>query len=161
LEVAPLAIAAASEKPIEAVVDSKVTVPFSIVRRGEFNNPLKFKALIEAGKEKDFEADGKATNTTVDIDLKQAKLQPGIYTIPVYATSPGKYRHVTPDEAKAIEAEIKTLKDSLAGITEQPKKDAVNNQVKALEARIATKDVTATVWGSFALSVQPATQKTP
>jgi hypothetical protein len=93
--------------------------------------------------------------------LKQAKLGPGLYTFPIYATSPGKYRRITPDEAKAIEAEIKTLKDSLAGITEQPKKDAVNNQVKALEARLATKDITATVWASFALSVQPAAQKTP
>jgi hypothetical protein len=158
-EIAPLAIAAASEKPIEGVVDSKVTIPFTITRRGEFNNPLKFKTLVDPIKE--FDADGKATNATFEIDLKQAKLGPGLYTFPIYATSPGKYRRITSDEVKAIEAEIKTLKESLAGITEQPKKDAVNNQVKALEGRLATKDITATVWASFALSVQPAAQKTP
>ena len=63
-ELSPLAIAAGSEKPVEGVVDSKVTIPFTIVRRGEFNNPLKFKALVEPGKEREFEADGKATNAT-------------------------------------------------------------------------------------------------
>ncbi|HEY6227436.1 MAG TPA: hypothetical protein VI282_09980, partial [Verrucomicrobiae bacterium] len=161
-EVAPLAIAATSDKPVEAVADSKVTIPVSIVRRSEFNNPLKFKALVEPGKEKDFEADGKATNATFEVDLKQAKLSPGVYTFPVYATSTGKYRRVTPEEAKTIEAEIKKLKDSLAEIKEQPKKDAVNSQIKTLEGKLQTKDVTTTVWTSFALSVSaPPAQKTP
>lgn len=158
-EIAPLTIAAASEKPIEGTVDSKVTIPFSILRRGEFNNPLKFRVLVEPAKE--FDVDGKATNATVEIDLKQAKLQPGVYTFPVYATSPGKYRRVTSDEAKSIEADIKKLKDSLAEIKEQPKKDAANAQIKTLEAKLQTKDVTATVWTSVALSVLPAAQKTP
>ena len=158
-ELAPLAIKTSAEKTIEAPADSKVSVPFSIVRRGEFNAPLKFKALLEQPKE--FEADGKATNTAFEIDLKQAKLAPGLYTFPVYATSPGKYRRVTAEETKAIEAEIKTLKDGLAAITEAGKKDAANAQIKTLEARLQTKDVTATVWTSFALSVVAAPQKTP
>jgi hypothetical protein len=158
-EVSPLAIAFAADKPIETVADSKVTIPLSIVRRGEFNNPLKFRAL-EPNKE--FEADGKATNTTFELDLKQAKLGPGSYTMPIYASSAGKYRRVTPDEAKSIEAEIKKLKDSLGEIKEQPKKDAINNQVKDLEKRLETKEMTAAVWTSVALNVSaPPAQKTP
>jgi hypothetical protein len=158
-EIAPLAITPPSEKPFEGVADSKVTVSFSILRRGEFNGALKFKALLEPPKE--FEADGKATNATFEIDLKQAKLGPGFYTIPVYANSPGKYRRVLPEEAKAIETEIKVLKDGLAAITDAAKKEAANAQIKALEARMQPKDVTATVWTSFALSVSAAPQKTP
>ena len=161
-EVAPLAIAAALDKPLEVVVDSKVTVPISIVRRGEFNNPLKFKALLEPGKEKDFEADGKATNATVEIDLKQTKLAPGAYTFPIYATSTGKYRRVTAEEVKVIENEIKVLKESLAGVTEKAKQDAVNGQIKTLEGKLQSKDATTTVWTSFVLTVSPApAQKTP
>ena len=159
-ELAPLAIAAGSDKPIEAAADSKITIHISILRRGDFNNPLKFRAYLEPLKE--FEADGKGTNATFEIDLKQSKLGPGSYTFPVYASSPGKYRRITPDEAKAIEAEIKTLKDSLAAITDAPKKEAANNQIKSLEAKLQTKDVTTAVWTSFAITVlPPPAQKTP
>jgi hypothetical protein len=158
-ETAPLAIAAASEKPVEAVEGAKVNVPLSIVRRGEFNGALKFKALLEPPKE--FEADGKATNATFEVDLKQAKLAPGIHYFPVYATSPGKYRRITADEAKAAEAELKTLKDSLGAITEAPKKEAANNRIKVLEASLKTTDVTTTVFTTAAISVSAAPQKTP
>ena len=62
---------------------------------------------------------------------------------------------------ETIESEIKSLKESLAAIAETAKKDAANARIKNLEARLLTKDVTATVWASFALSVAPAPQKTP
>jgi hypothetical protein len=84
-----------------------------------------------------------------------------LHTIPVYATSPGKYRRVTPDEAKAIEAEIKTLKDGLAAITEATKKDAANAKIKSLEARLQSADMTSYAWTSIALSVSAPAQKTP
>jgi hypothetical protein len=159
-EVAPLVIAISSEKPIEAVADSKITVPISIVRRGEFNNPLKFRALMEPPKE--FEADGKATNATMEIDLKAAKLAPGAYTFPIYASSPGKYRRVTTEEAKAMETELKTLRDGLAAITDAGKKEAANSRIKVLEGQLQPKDATAAVWTSVALSVlPPPAQKTP
>jgi hypothetical protein len=158
-EMAPLAIKPASEKPLEVVAESKVNATISIARREEFNGPIKFKALLDPVKE--FEVDGNATNATFEIDLKQAKIGPGIHTIPLYATSPGKYRRVTTDEAKAIEAQIKTLKDSLAAITEAPKKEAANARIKSLEAKLQTKDLTATVWTSLVLSVTQAPQKTP
>jgi hypothetical protein len=158
-EIAPLAIAASSEKPFEGVADSKVTIPLSILRRGDFNGGLKFRALLEPPKE--FDVADKATNATFEIDLKQAKLDPGLHTIPVYATSPGKYRRVTPDEAKAIEDEIKTLKDGLAAITEATKKDAANAKIKSLEARLQSADMTSYAWTSIALSVSAPAQKTP
>lgn len=159
-ELAPLAINAASDKPFEAVADSKINIPISILRRGDFNNLLKFRVYLEPFKE--FEADGKATNAAFEIDLKQSKLGPGSYTFPIYASSSGKYRRITADEAKAIEAEIKTLKESLAAITDAPKKEAANNQIKALEAKLQTKDATAAIWTSFALTVlPPPAQKTP
>jgi hypothetical protein len=158
-ELAPLAIAISSEKPIEAVENSKVMVPLSILRRGEFNSALKFTALLDQTKE--FEADGKSTNTTFEVDLKKAKLGPGLHTFPIYASSTGKYRRVTPDEAKTIEAEMKMLKESLTGITDAGKKDAANARIKDLEAKLQNMDVTAIVWASVALSVTRAPQKAP
>lgn len=158
-ELAPLAIAAPSGK-LEAVADSKINIPISINRRGDFNNPIKFRAYLDPLKE--FEADGKATNATFEIDLKQSKLGPGSYTFPIYASSPGKYRRITPTEAKAMEAEIKTLKENLAAIAEAAKKEATNSQIKSLEAKLQIKDATAAVWTSIALTVlPPPAQKTP
>ena len=146
-EVAPLAI---KVEKLEAAANAKVNVPIQILRRHEFNNPLKFTALIEPRKE--FEADGKATNATLEVDLAAQKVSPGLYTFPIYATSPGRYRRITPEEAKATEEEIKKLKNSLAA-AEAAKKEGINNQIKALEGRIAYRDLTATIYGGITVNV--------
>jgi hypothetical protein len=156
-EFAPLAIR--SDKQTEAIAGAKTHITLAILRRHEFNNPLKFKALLEPPI--DFEADGKATNASFELDLNKQKLSPGLHTIPIYATSPGRYRRITPDEAKTTEAEIKKLKDSLAAITDAPKKEAINNQIKSLEARLQYRDLTATVYTSAVINILPALQKTP
>jgi len=157
-EVAPLAFR--EEKPVDAVSGAKVTVPLTIVRRGEFKGALKFTTLFEPKKE--FEVAAGATNATFEIDLDKTKLPVGTNAVALYATSPGRYRRITADEAKATEDEIKKLKDSLAGITEAPKKDAVNNQVKALEARLQYKDLTATIYGAAPINVTaPPPKKAP
>lgn len=156
-EVAPLAIR--SEKSTDVIAGAKTNLTIAISRRHEFNNPLKFKALLEPPVE--FEVDGKATNATFEVDLNKHKLAAGAHTFAVYATSPGRYRRITPEEAKTTEAEIKKLKDSLPAITEPPKKEAINNEIKALEARLQYRDITATVYASVALNVLPAPQKTP
>lgn len=147
-EAAPLAIVG---KTVEVVAGGKVSIPISIDRRSEFNGALKFKALTDPAKE--FEVDGKATNATFEIELDRSKFPPGNYMFPVYASSPGKYRRITLDEAKGIEAELKKLKDGLAAITEAPKKEAANNQIKALEARLQFKDLTATVYTTVGINV--------
>jgi hypothetical protein len=148
-ETAPFALL--TEKPVEAATGSKVNVPLRIARRHEFNGAVKFKTLIEPSKE--FEVDGKATNATFEIDLNQNKLAPGPHWIPLYATVPGRYRRITPDEAKSIEEEVKKLKADVAATTEAPKKDALNAQIKALETKLQYKDLTATVYGVAALTV--------
>jgi hypothetical protein len=149
-EQAPLAIAAPA-KPIEVVQGAKANLPITITRRHEFNGIIKFKALLDPPKE--FEAAASTTNATVELELDKAKYPPGQYHIPILATSPGRYRRVTVDEAKTIEAEIKKLKDELAAATEAPKKDSLNNQIKAQEARLAYKDLTTTIYTSATLNV--------
>lgn len=158
-EVASLALRAAADKPVEVVAGAKANLSLEILRRGDFNGPLKFKTLFEPAKE--FEVDGKATNATFELDLSQTKLAPGIHSLPLYATSPGKYRRITSDEAKATEEELKKIKESLTTITEAAKKEAANNQIKALEARLKQSDVTATVYASVPVAVAPAPQKAP
>jgi hypothetical protein len=156
-ELAPLAIR--SEKTTEAITGAKTNVTFTILRRHEFNNPLKFKALLEPPVE--FEVDGKATNASFELDLKKHKLSPGAHTFAVYATSPGRYRRVSADEVKSIEAEIKKLKENLVAAKEAPQKDSINNEIKAQEGLIQYRDVTATVYASAAINVLPAPAKTP
>jgi hypothetical protein len=156
-ELAPLAIR--PEKTIEVIAGAKTNVTVAILRRHDFNNAVKFKALLEPAI--DFEADGKATNAVFELDLNKAKLSPGLHTIAVYATSPGKYRRISQDEAKTTEAEVKKLKDSLATVTETPKKEAINNEIKSLEALLQYRDLTATVYTTLAINVLPAPQKTP
>lgn len=151
-ELAPLALA--PEKTVDAAVGSKATLPIKIARRHEFNGAVKFRTLIEPAKE--FEVDGKATNATFEIDLNQIKLPAGAHRIPLYATVPGRYRRITPEEAKATEEEIKKLKESLPAVAEAPKKDEINNRIKALEPRLQYRDVTATFYGFAEINVTNA-----
>lgn len=74
---------------VEAIAGAKVLIPLSITRRGEFNQPIKFRVFTEPVKE--FEVDGKATNAVFEIDLGQLKLAAGQHWFPIHATSPGKY----------------------------------------------------------------------
>ena len=50
--------------------------------------------------------DGKATNATVEIDLKENKLPPGTYTFYLQTQTAGKYRN-NPEAAKTAEDELK------------------------------------------------------
>jgi hypothetical protein len=155
-EAAPIALRA--EKTVEAAAGSKVTVPISIVRRGEYKGAVKFTTLFEPKKE--FEAAANATNATFEVELEKTKLPAGTNTLALLATSPGRYRRITPDEAKSIEAEIKKLKDSLPSMTEAAKKDAANKEIKALEGRLnAWQDLTATIYAATPIVVTNAPAK--
>jgi hypothetical protein len=86
---------------IEAIAGAKVSVPLVITRRGDFNQPIKFRVLTEPVK--DFEADGKATNAVFELDLGPVKLGPGQHWFPIHATSPGKYLRSDAKDAKPVD----------------------------------------------------------
>ncbi len=169
-ETAPITLDLAEDKTVETSLAAKVQVPIKITRRGEFNNPVKF--TLQTDPPKDFEADGKATNATAEIDLAQLKLPVGTHTLHLHAQTSGKYRRVTPDEIKGVEQEIKTANESvqaaekeIAELNEakkkpdakaeeieskikaaQAKKESGANLVKELNQKIQPADVTFTVY---------------
>lgn len=144
-ELAPVSVDPAEEKTWETTLGGKITIPINITRRGEFNNNLKFQLLTDPLKE--WEVDGKATNTSVEVEIKTAKLGVGRHNLALLAQTTGKYRRVSPEEQKQIEEEIKTL---------QGQRDS-EARLKDLNARIAPADVSATFWSSpVAINVTPS-----
>lgn len=97
----PTPIAIRQTNIIEAIAGAKVSIPLSVTRRGEFNQPIKFRVFTEPVKE--FEIDGKATNAVFELDLNQSKLAPGQHWFPIHATSPGKYLRSDAKDAKPVD----------------------------------------------------------
>jgi len=57
----------------------KLKIPLKLTRRADFNGNLKLKAVGISALEKlkEIEVDGRATNATVEIDLKESKIPAG------------------------------------------------------------------------------------
>lgn len=140
-EVAPMAFTVPGGA-IETAPGGKVQLPITIARRGEFNNPVKFRLLVDPLKE--WEVDGKATNSAVEVEVTPTKLGVGTHYLFAVGHTSGKYRRVTPAEAATVEERIKSL---------QGNKEA-EATVKTLQAKLATADVNASVWaGPFTVRV--------
>src|SRR5207237_4072454 len=101
----------------------KLKLPLSVTRRTDFNANLKLKAVgISAlDKLKEIEVDGKATNATVEIDLKEHKIPPGIHSFYLQTQTPGKYRN-NPEAAKAAEEALKQAEKLVVDLTAALKK---------------------------------------
>jgi len=93
-DVAPLTIAATETKPYEVPASGKLSIPLSVIRRGEFNEAFKLKAGGVAALEslKEIEVKEKGTNATVELDLSQQKLSQGAYCFYLQGQTKGKYR---------------------------------------------------------------------
>jgi hypothetical protein len=131
-ESAPISIAA-EKKTWEAPTNGKLQVPLAITRRAEFNANLKLKPLGPGVAEalKEFDADGKATNATLTLDLAALKLAAGDYAFAVQTQTTGKYRN-NPEAAAFAEAAAKEADKAAADVAAKAKK-------AAKEAEDATK----------------------
>src|SRR5258705_6802636 len=109
-------------------------MPVNLDRRAYFNANLKLKAVgISAlDKLKELELDGKATNATVEIDLKEHKIPTGTHSFYLQTQTPGKYRN-NPEAAKAAEEALKHAEKLVADLTA-----AIETTTEAKQAAIKT-----------------------
>jgi hypothetical protein len=107
-----------------------VIIPLKLTRAAEFKNGIKFRACVDAEEKpvKEWEADGQATETKLELDPKQAKLGSGLHQLHIFAQTSGKIRRVRSDEVAAFEAEAKT---------------APEEKKKQLEERLKLRDLSA------------------
>lgn len=159
-ESAPLSIAAAENKTWEAPANGKLAIPLQIKRRGEFNANLKLKPLGPGTPEslKDFDADGKATNTTLNLDLAALKLAPGSYTFAVQTQTTGKYRN-NPEAAAFAEAAAKEA-DKLATELAAAAKKAAEELEQAAKS-LATAETEAKPTAEKLAAAKAALEKVP
>lgn len=118
VETAPISIAPGESKLWEAPEAGKLQIPLKLIRRADFNANLKLKAvgLAALDKLKEIDVDGKATNATVEIDLKENKLLAGTYTFYLQTQTAGKYRN-NPEAAKAAEDDFKQAEKLVTDLT--------------------------------------------
>jgi len=108
VETTPISIEPSESTVWETSAGGKLKIPLKVTRRGDFNANLKLKAVgISAlDKLKEIEVDGKATNTTLEIDLKEYKIPAGGYSFYLQTQTTGKYRN-NPEAAKTAEEALK------------------------------------------------------
>src|SRR5439155_12211270 len=101
----------------------KLKIPLKLIRRADFNANLKLKAIGIGALEKlkDIEIDGKATNATLEIDLKEHKVPAGTHSFYLQTQTSGKYRN-NPEAAKAAEEALKQVEKLVADLTAALKK---------------------------------------
>jgi hypothetical protein len=92
-EPTPLAIAAGEGKVWESPAGGKLRIPVKVARRGQFNAPLKLKAVGVAALNamKELEIGSTTTEAALEIDLGQIKLAPGNYSFYLQTQTAGKY----------------------------------------------------------------------
>jgi hypothetical protein len=114
-ESAPISIAPSEDKVWQAKAGEKLTIPLSVVWRGEFTGALRLKTLgagFESAKEVDV-ALGASTAEAV-LDLAALKTPPGDYVIALYGNGTTKHRH-NPGAVKTAEESLKKAEqDALA-----------------------------------------------
>jgi hypothetical protein len=163
-EPAPISIAATQTKPIEVTLEGKLTVPLSVVRRGEFQNAFNLKPAGHGAldKAKEVAIPEKATNVTAEINLADAKLPVGTHTLWYQGSVAGKYRN-NPEALVIAEAELQNAEKMLASGSEAEKpkaeerKKAAEAAKKAAEEKAKPRDVTVVVYSEpFAVTVLPA-----
>lgn len=107
-ELTPVSIEVLSTNALEAAAGTKLKLPVTITRRGDFADKLKLKiaGAQPVDSVKEMEIEGKATNATFEINLSDAKISPGRYTLYFQTQAKGKYRK-NPEGAAQAEAAAK------------------------------------------------------
>src|SRR5439155_4173497 len=127
----------------EAVSGTKLQIPLTLTRRGEFNETLKLKAAGVAGLDglKELAVDSKTNAAALEIDPGQQKLSAGTYTFYLQAQTKGKYRN-NPEAAKEAEEAVKQaekLAVDLAAESKQAAERAADATKTAEEAATQAK----------------------
>lgn len=122
-EPAAIILSPESSDAPKAAAGTTLEIPLQIARNYEFTETLKFKAvgLDALDKMKEFEVDGKATNATLKIDLKEYKVPAGSYRVALRTLTKGKYRD-QPEAAKQAEQASKAAEKEAAEAAEAVKK---------------------------------------
>lgn len=152
-ETAPITVAPADPKPLEAVSGAKISIPFAI-RRSElfpaaFN--LKPSGHPEVDKLKEITVAEKATNTVLELNLAETKLPPGRHTLWLQGLAAGKYRN-NPEALALAESELKAATDAVASASTEAKaaaeerRKAAEAAKKAAEERAKPRDLSTAVY---------------
>jgi hypothetical protein len=136
------------EQPgFQTASDSAVSISLRIARSDEFKKSVKFRAYVDAQDNpiKEWEADGPAVETKLELNAKQAKLGVGPHQLHVFAQTSGRIRKVRPEEISSLEAELKK---------------AADERKKQIEERLKLHDVSAIFCSPvFGLNVTPPAAK--
>jgi len=135
VETAPVSIEANEGKFCEAPEAGKLKIPLKVIRRADFSANMKLKAagISTLEKLKEIEIDGKATNATMEIDLKEYKIPPGTHSFYLQTQVSGKYRN-NPEAAKAAEEALKQSEKLVADLTAAIKMTAEAKQAAIKKA---------------------------
>jgi len=130
-EPAPVQIRFPLPEPIRTSLAAKVSIPLVVDRVADWGGKIQLRTLTEPVKE--FEWDGKGTNTSFELDLNQQKLPVGLSHIVALGQASGKMRRINPAEFADHQ---KRAQEATAGVAEAEEKlkgaTAERDQVKAL-----------------------------
>lgn len=163
-EHAPVSIAATEAKPFEVAADGKLTVPLTIVRRGDFLGAFNLKPAGHPAldKAKEIAVAEKATNVTAEINLAELKLPAGSHTLWFQGSVAGKYRN-NPEAVTVADDELKAAEQALAAVSDgdkpkaEERKKAAEAAKKAAEEKAKPRDVTVPVYSQpVVVTVLPA-----
>lgn len=135
-ESAPFTVEPAENKAWEADAGARLHVPLKVIRRGDFNESLKLKAVGVTALDslKELDVDSKTNAAVLEIDLSQQKLPPGAHTLYLQTQTKGKYRN-NPEAAKAAEEAVKDAEKRVAESPAEARKaeEALATATKAAE----------------------------
>lgn len=129
-EPAPVQIRFPAPEPIRTSMAAKVSIPLAFERVADWGGKIQFRTLTDPVKE--FEWDGKGTNTSFELDLNQQKLPVGLSQIVVLGQTSGKMRRINPAEFADHQKRAQEATASAAAVEEKLKVVAAErDQAKA------------------------------
>ncbi len=137
-EESPFVIEPGELKTWETSLAAKLQIPLKMSRHADFKGKVKLRAVGAGLSEplKEWEEDGQATASVLDLDLAKVKVPAGLHQILVLAQTSGKYRKLRPNELKTAEAIAKTAEDNKQQ-AEKAESEAKEAEKKAAEALVA------------------------
>ncbi len=163
-EQAPITLAPAEAKAFEAPVGGKLSLPLSLIRRGDFQAAFSVKPAghPELDKAKETSLPEKSTNATVELNLAELKLPEGTHSLWFQGAVAGKYRN-QPEALATAETALKEAEQALAAASDKDKppleerRKSAEAAKKSAEERAKPRDLTLPVWSQpFTVKITPA-----
>jgi len=104
--VAPASVTLGSGDMVELKVGEKVDLPVSVARRGDFKGPLKLSVVGLPKEIKVADVNVTADTANVSIDLTNAKMKEGTYTVHLQGVAKVKYTRPGEDKPKDIDVPV-------------------------------------------------------